>query len=114
LLAGEVAGRHYLVAGAKLVAIVDPGHRGLGRYAVRPCRRCLRGRSPRRPHQLPLLLRPTALRLARPQRPGGSARLPPALLPSRQSLAGHDWWSIRCLRLTRSAIGSAENNGEDS
>jgi hypothetical protein len=35
LLIVEVAGRDHLVAVAKLAAIVDPGHRGSGRYAAR-------------------------------------------------------------------------------
>ncbi len=35
LLAAEVAGRDHLVAAAKLIAIVDPSHRGPGRYAGR-------------------------------------------------------------------------------
>jgi hypothetical protein len=33
LLAAEVAGRDHLVAAANLIAVVDPSHRGSGRYA---------------------------------------------------------------------------------
>ena len=35
LLAAEVSGREHLLAAAELVAIVDPSHRGRGRYAGR-------------------------------------------------------------------------------
>ena len=35
LLAAEVSGREHLLAAAELVAIVDPSHRGCGRYAGR-------------------------------------------------------------------------------